>query len=362
MTRTSSAFLCAWALLVGCSDSSKATQLVVAITSDMDVPAELDAFDVRVFGPVENLVKQQRFELGPGKVELPASFGVTPRGGDASRTVTIEIDAFRAGTLLFTARTVTGFVAGRTLRLDTRLSAACSSKICSQNTTCRQGACVDPFVDPATLPRHTPGVYPGIDPDMDGGTDSGTIDPCEATAATIQADSRVNAYFPEDTYPSNPVIPTSQLPVFSIWSWHVDPSVLQNATRARVTFHRAYNDDACSSNANSECPFDTGTFKLFALRIPDWDEDDANFNRPRVGATWEIHRDEADRGALLGELSVNATLAALQYELDAAEVGQLVHVNGVVSVLVDTADGAFTAYSKENVLNKPAELTFEVCR
>ncbi len=88
------------------------TELVVVVRSDMAVPSELDEIRIRVWGPdAMTPVRDQPVDLG--FTPLPTDFVVRPRDGDASRTVSIQIDALRGGRQLFATRAVTAFSEGR---------------------------------------------------------------------------------------------------------------------------------------------------------------------------------------------------------------------------------------------------------
>ncbi len=139
------------------------TELVVVVASDMDVPAVLDEFHVRVDGG-DGLALDAGFSLAEGGALLPASFGIAPRAGDVGVRVTVEVDARSAGETLFTTRAVTGFVEGKVLRLDMFLAGRCVDETCEADETCRPEGCVDPDVDPRDLPP----FEEGCDEDTDG--------------------------------------------------------------------------------------------------------------------------------------------------------------------------------------------------
>ena len=145
-------------IATGCGDEP-VTQLVVFVATDMSVPSEMDAFRLRVLNSSGDIVEDRPVPVGPGRTELPASFGIAPREGKASERVTVEVDANRGGIVLFTTHAVTGFVEGRVLRLDMFLASRCLSETCAEDETCRAEGCVDPEIDPANLP--------GLDEDCD---------------------------------------------------------------------------------------------------------------------------------------------------------------------------------------------------
>ncbi len=145
--------------LIACSPDP-VTELVVVVNSDMKTPGEFDGFRVVVTGPDGEISTDRYYFIGsePGKVALPADFGLVPKDDDASRRVTVEVWATLAGADLFSNRAITGFVEGKTLRLDMFLASRCLSeaKACKPNETCRVNGCVPPEVDPGTLPEFDP--------------------------------------------------------------------------------------------------------------------------------------------------------------------------------------------------------------
>jgi len=145
---------------LGACSADPLTELVVVVQSDMTIPDEFNGFRVVVTGHDGDVATDRYFFLGeePGKVLLPADFGVMPRGGDASRRVTVEVWATESGADLFSTRAITGFVEGKTLRLDMFLARRCLSeaKECKPNETCRVQGCVPPEIDPAELPEFDP--------------------------------------------------------------------------------------------------------------------------------------------------------------------------------------------------------------
>lgn len=140
----------------GCS-ADPVTELVVVVNSDMAVPDEFDGFRVIVKGNDGDVATDRYFFIGKesGKVLLPADFGLIPKDGDASRHVNVEIFAQASGADLFSTRAITGFVEGKTLRLDMFLARRCLSeaKACKPNETCRTNGCEPAEIDPGSLPE-----------------------------------------------------------------------------------------------------------------------------------------------------------------------------------------------------------------
>ncbi len=143
--------------VVACRESVTASQIVVVISTDIDVPGGIDGFTARVQeGDGGAVVSNRSFLIGAGagSVVLPASFGVAPRQGDASRIVTIEVDATLGGATLFSTRALTSFLQDRTLRLDMFLASRCidEAETCREDETCRREGCVPAEIEPGDLP------------------------------------------------------------------------------------------------------------------------------------------------------------------------------------------------------------------
>src|SRR5262245_38977886 len=91
------ALFSAW-MLAGCNTVE--TQLLVFVTSDYRVPAELAEIRAQLLdGAAERTaVAEHRFPLSDqpqtGFFQLPISFGVLPIGGDARQSIAIEVQAF----------------------------------------------------------------------------------------------------------------------------------------------------------------------------------------------------------------------------------------------------------------------------
>lgn len=141
-------------LAAGCRETT-ATQIVVYVDTDMTVPTEMDGFRVRVLEGADALVHEQAFGLeGAAAIELPASFGVAPRGGDGERHVRVEADATRGDPphVVVTTAAETGFVREEALRLDLFLARRCKDVSCSAREACRPTGCEPVEIDPGDLP------------------------------------------------------------------------------------------------------------------------------------------------------------------------------------------------------------------
>ncbi|MCK6548993.1 hypothetical protein L6R52_24320 [Myxococcota bacterium] len=148
-----------------------AAQLVVVVSSDLAVPSELDALEIRLRDGAGEIVEERGLSLAgrPSTGQVLGSFGVTPLDGDVRRGVDVEVGAVKGGDVLFRARVKTRFVSGAKLRLDVFLAASCVEAACPESVMCLRGACMPPVdVDPATLPP-----YDGDPVPQDSGVDAG---------------------------------------------------------------------------------------------------------------------------------------------------------------------------------------------
>src|SRR5688572_10943442 len=119
-----------------------ATQLIVVVDTDYAVPAELgfiravvrDASGIEISSLERDLV---------ASATLPASFAVVPKGGDASRTVIVEVEGFdrRGGRARVARRAVTGFVREQKLLLTMFLAKSCEGIDCGSGRTCTENGC-----------------------------------------------------------------------------------------------------------------------------------------------------------------------------------------------------------------------------
>lgn len=178
----------------GCGGSP--SQIVVVVTTDLAIPGELRTVRARVGEPGCTGCERE-FRLTDGSTPMPFSFGIEPRGGDASRRVSLMVEGLGADGTPVVARSVrTGFVAGQTRMLEVHLSTACVGRLdCGTGRTCIAGACAVDEISPSDLPVVQPGQeLPDAGPTPDGGerdagpTDSGTRDSGPADAGGDASD------------------------------------------------------------------------------------------------------------------------------------------------------------------------------
>jgi hypothetical protein len=168
-----------WLFAQGCERD--ATQLVVVVNTDYDVPAELGVVEVRISDLDGREISASEFTLtdapdpaDPTRFVVPFSFGIVPIDDDASRRIIVDVDGRSpARALRLTRRAVTGFVSGRTLVLPMFLARTCEEVVCMEGQTCTERGCVSATVDPGGLREARPGQEL-LDAAMDGGADATT--------------------------------------------------------------------------------------------------------------------------------------------------------------------------------------------
>lgn len=129
-------------LSLACSEPP--TQLVVVVSSNLAIPSAIESVVVRTEEGGATIA-EHAFPLA-ASADLPLSFAIVPRGGDASRSVTIVAVGSSASGLVARHRVSTGFVRGESRLVRLRLD-ACASPPCEISET----------LAPESLPIAIPG-------------------------------------------------------------------------------------------------------------------------------------------------------------------------------------------------------------
>lgn len=145
--------------LPGCADE-EASQIVVAIASDLEVPAQLDLVRVSVTRQQQQLVSQP-YNLDPSKpkaAKLPETFTLRARR-DLSTPVMITVIGEKGGAEVVKRQARLAFIEGKALLLKMHLLRSCASlaKPCPATQTCTEQGCQSMDVDPTTLPEYSSG-------------------------------------------------------------------------------------------------------------------------------------------------------------------------------------------------------------
>lgn len=158
----------ALALAAACADPP--TQVAVRLASDMRA-SELDGLTLTLLDRSGDEVRRQElFDLtlpGDGRFHTVGTFGVVPRDADPTRRFEVRVAARLGGASLFETRARTGFVRGRTIRLDLYVPRECVevARTCRPDETCGVAGCVDPEVPEGSLDEGDGDVEPEARPE-----------------------------------------------------------------------------------------------------------------------------------------------------------------------------------------------------
>ncbi len=155
----------ALALLLLTACQAPATQLVVRVGSELDVPGELSSLEVSVTAGPGAPTALRGFELARPDA-VPLSFGVVPGDGGPGAALGLRfVGRDAAGREVVRQVVDTGFVEGETRLLSVVLRRACAA------------GCPVETVDPRSLPTAEPGAelagFAPPRPDLDGGPGDG---------------------------------------------------------------------------------------------------------------------------------------------------------------------------------------------
>ena len=158
--------------LLGCT--SPRTELLVVTTTDLAIPAEIDAFEIEATSP-GGQPRESVARLGPGELPPPRVLGLVPDGARLG-PYTLVIRGTLRGAVIVERRVEVELESGRTLVLRVDLARDCVGVDCAAET-CAAGACRAVRVGPEELEPYG-GQLPGADaavvpdagqPALDGG-------------------------------------------------------------------------------------------------------------------------------------------------------------------------------------------------
>jgi hypothetical protein len=196
------------ALAPACKDKDN-TKIVVAVWSDLAVPAELDTIRIEVTGPTGTGSKTFVLTAGSeaGKTRLPATLDLVPLGAKDA-TFTVKATGLHVQTELVAQTARISFVAGQTLLLKLFLARDCQVVTCPADHTCAAGACNQPIAI-SNLPPYDPGQLlsppdAGAVLDSGGGGSGGAggtsnLDDARGTGGAAGNDARPTDGFVPDT-------------------------------------------------------------------------------------------------------------------------------------------------------------------
>jgi hypothetical protein len=146
-----------WALVLlamACACAREApTGIVVEVSSDLAVPAEIDSLRLRVLDAQGSLLSDRILPAGAASGRL----GLMPRDPGRDTRVTVEASALLQGRERVVRKATVAFQRGRVLLLSLELHATCACRNCGSDT-CVAGHCVPVWQDASTLPLYRPGA------------------------------------------------------------------------------------------------------------------------------------------------------------------------------------------------------------
>ena len=147
------------------------TKIVVAVWTDLAVPADLDSVRIDVAGTGSKTLTIT--VAGPsGQATLVAKLQLVPLGAK-NETFTVTATGLRAGNEVVAQTASVSFVAGQSLLLKLFLAGNCRGFLnCSVDHTCAAGVCDQPIAV-SKLPAYDPSV-PLSPPDAGTALDSGS--------------------------------------------------------------------------------------------------------------------------------------------------------------------------------------------
>ncbi len=138
-------------------------QLMLAISTDMEVPKDFDSIHVEVliFG---NTQFSDDYKVGKGNLTLPATLGIVA-GNDPSQPVTIRVMSSKNGKVRSLREIITTVPSDRLATLSVPVEWLCLDEVssngagqvsstCDAGETCVAGACVASQVDSTVLPTY----------------------------------------------------------------------------------------------------------------------------------------------------------------------------------------------------------------
>lgn len=134
---------------LGCSSVDKKTQVTVALSSETEIPKELDSFALRVFSTRTGELRFSQDYYPRSGREFPTTLAVIPFDEDALESpVRIELEGRIGATVFLRRQAVVSYVRERNLLLSMPLRMACFAfQDCGPNSTCAGGQCVSNTVD-----------------------------------------------------------------------------------------------------------------------------------------------------------------------------------------------------------------------
>lgn len=169
------------ALAATSCSSSDATQLVLAVDTDLSIPDAVDSIQLTVTGP-GGMRQTADVDLTTGAVR-PLTLGLRPTAMAIAEgtlgPVEIIATAELAGSPVVERRVVTAFVSGSSLLLEILLSERCRGVACGADESCDGAVCV-----PAAIPAQSLPDFTGSIPNARSAVDGSVADACAPSPET----------------------------------------------------------------------------------------------------------------------------------------------------------------------------------
>jgi hypothetical protein len=178
------AFLVVTGVSGGCSAEPR-TEVLVSVTTDHEVPAELDTLAITVSGPTME-IQTARADL-TSLADLPRTVGLVHEGGPLGPFEATIVGSLSSGEQVASRRVRFAFQKGRTLALEIHLARACATVSCAGDETCADGVCRSIDVGPDELVPW---------PVSDGGVDAGVVDSAADTTDVGPSDAVPDVMLP----------------------------------------------------------------------------------------------------------------------------------------------------------------------
>ena len=144
-------------LALGAACAGSRTEILLVVSSDLEVPDQIDRLQVRAYGVDFNRRFEQTYDLSKTPGELSWSLGLLPPSEGGNRLY-VELVAFKGDEPVVSRSANTRFVDGQIRVLHLDLQASCEGRRITcpiAGSTCVAGTCLSDFIDPATLPPFT---------------------------------------------------------------------------------------------------------------------------------------------------------------------------------------------------------------
>jgi hypothetical protein len=132
----------------GCSVDKK-TQITVALSSETEIPKELDEFYIRVVSTRTGEIRFEHSYTAEDGHVFPTTLAVIPYDEDSlGSPVSVYLEGRKRGAAFLVRQSIASYVKDRNILLTMPLRMACFQfKDCGPSATCAGGQCVDAKVD-----------------------------------------------------------------------------------------------------------------------------------------------------------------------------------------------------------------------